>query len=315
MNRRSASALLAGVALTAAIPLRAQAATALKFATSPSDSGALVYEADVQGYLKQANVAVDIQYLANGSASIAALLGGEIDVTGSNMLSVVQARQKGIPIKVIAPQAIYRRGQASTLFLCPGDSPARTGRDLNGKTVAVNALGGSPHVAVEAWIDKNGGDSSTVKYIEMTFSAMGPALTSKRIDAGILNEPALTDALGNGARVLGDAYGAIAPYWLTDCLVATESFIAAHSDDLRRFSAILHTTAMWANRNRDKTAEMVAKLLKIDDPIVRKMHRAVFAEQLTPAMIQPVIEAGLKYGAITKPIHAEELIAREAATG
>lgn len=313
MNRRSA--LLAGAALTASFPLRASAATAMKLATGPSDSGALVYEADVQGYLKQANVAVDIQYLSNGSASIAALLGGEIDVTGSNMLSVVQARQKGIPIKVIAPQAIYRRGQASTLLLCPVDSPARTGRDLNGKTVAVNALGGSPHVAVEAWIDKNGGDSSTVKYIEMTFSAMGPALASKRIDAGILNEPALTDALSNGARLLGDAYGAIAPYWLTDCLVMTESYIAAHSDDVRHFSAALHTAAIWSNRNRDKTADMVATLLKIDTTVVQKMHRAIFAEQLTPAMIQPVIDAGLKYGAIPKPMRAEELIAREAATG
>ena len=313
MNRRSA--LLAGAALTASFPLGAGAATTLRFATSPSDSGALVYEADVQGYLKQANVAADIQYLSNGSASIAALLGGELDITGSNMLSVIQARAKGIPIKVIAPQAVYRRGQASTLLLVPTDSPARTGRDLNGKTVAVNALGGSPHVAVEAWIDQNGGDSSTVKYIEMTFSAMGPALAAKRIDAGILNEPVLTDALGNGARILGDAYGAIAPYWLTDCLVATESYIAAHADDVRHFSAALHQAAIWSNRNHDKTADMVAKLLKIDTPIVQKMHRAIFAEQLTPAMIQPVIEAGLKYGAITKPMRAEELIAREAATG
>jgi NitT/TauT family transport system substrate-binding protein len=313
MDRRSA--LLTAAAFTAAFPLRASAATALRFATSPSDSGALVYEADAQGYLKQANLVTDIQYLSNGSASIAALLGGEIDVTGSNMLSVVQARAKGIPIKVIAPQAVYRRGQASTLLLCPTDSPARTGRDLNGKTVAVNALGGSPHVAVEAWIDKNGGDSTTVKYIEMTFSAMGPALASKRIDAGILNEPALSDALLNGSRLLGDAYGAIAPYWLTDCLVATESYIAAHSDDVRRFSAALHTAAIWANRNRDKTADMVAKLLKIDNAVVQKMHRAVFAEQLTPQMIQPVIDAGLHYGAIAKTMRAEELIAREAATG
>src|ERR1700677_518808 len=253
MDRRSA--LLTAAAFTAAFPLRAGAATALRFATSSSDSGALVYEADAQGYLKQANLVTDIQYLSNGSASIAALLGGEIDVTG---------------------------------------------RNLNGKTVAVNALGGSPHVAVEAWIDKNGGDSTTVKYIEMTFSAMGPALASKRIDAGILNEPALSDALLNGSRLLGDAYGAIAPYWLTDCLVATESYIAAHSDDVRRFSAALHTAAIWANRNRDKTADMVAKLLKIDNAVVQKMHRAVFAEQLTPQMIQPVIDAGLHYGAIAK---------------
>lgn len=312
MDRRSV--LLAGAALSV-FPRRARAATTLRFAMIPSDSGSLIFSADAQGYLKAANVAPDVQYLANGAASIAALVGGEIDVTGSNTLSVVQAREKGVPIQVIAPQAVYRRGEASTLLLVAGDSPARTGRDLNGKTVAVNALGGSPHVAVEAWIDQNGGDSSTVKYLEMSFAAMGPALEAKRIDAGILAEPSLTNAVGGGARIFGDAYGAIAPYWMTDCLVATESWIAANADQVRRFSSALHTAAIWANRNRDKTAEIVAKMLKLDVATVKKMHRAVFAEQLTPQMIQPVIDAGLHYGAIAKPMRAEELISREAATG
>jgi NitT/TauT family transport system substrate-binding protein len=312
MDRRSA--LFAAAALTASFPLRAAAATTIRLAMIPSDSSSLVFAAEAQGYLKPANIVPDIQYLSNGAASIAALIGGEVDVTGSNTLSVVQAREKGVPIQVIAPQAVYRRGQASTLLLVPKDSPARTGRDLNGKTVAVNALGGSPHVAVEAWIDKNGGDSASVKYVEMGFAAMGPAMAGKRIDAGILAEPSLTNALG-GARIFGDAYGAIAPYWMTDCLVATESWIAAHADDVRRFSAALHVTAIWANRNRDKTAEIVAKMLKLDIATVQTLHRAVFAEQLKPQMIQPVIDAGLHYGAITKPIRAEELLSREAATG
>ena len=312
MDRRSA--LLAAVALTAPAPLRAATAATIRVAMIPSDSGSLIYSADAQGYLKQVGVTPEIQFLANGAASIAALVGGEIDVTGSNTLSIVQAREKGVPIQVIAPQAVYRRGQASTLLMVPKDSPARTARDLDGKTVAVNALGGSPHVAVEAWIDQNGGDASSVKYVEMGFAAMGPAMASQRIDAGILVEPALTNALG-GARIFGDAYGAIAPYWMTDALVATESWIAVHADDVRRFSSALHVAAIWANRHRDQTAETVAKMLKLDVSTVRTMHRAVFAEQLTPQMIQPAIDKGLHYGALTKPIRSEELISREAATG
>jgi NitT/TauT family transport system substrate-binding protein len=312
MDRRTALLAVTGAALAAPFPRPAVAATTVRIAMIPSDSGSLIFSAQAAGYLDQANVVPDIQYLANGAASIAALVGGAIDVTGSNTLSVVQAREKGIPIKIIAPQAVYRRGEASTLLLVPKDSPARTGRDLNGKIVAVNALGGSPHVAVEAWIDQNGGDSASVKYLEMGFAAMGPAMAAKRIDAGILAEPALTNALG-GARIFGDAYGAIAPYWMTDCLVAMESWIEEHADDVHRFSVALHNAAIWANRNRDKTAEIVAKMLKLDTATVRAMHRAVFAEQLTPAMIQPAIDAGVKYGAIPAPLRAEDLLSRELA--
>ena len=93
----------------------------------------------------------------------------------------------------------------------------------------------------------------------------------------------------------------VAPHW------------HAHAKEIQKYGSVIED--MPHPLSARVRADMVAKLLKIDTPVVQKMHRAIFAEQLTPAMIQPVIEAGLKYGAITKPMRAEELIAREAATG
>jgi hypothetical protein len=42
------------------------------------------------------------------------------------------------------------------------------------------------------------------------------------------------------------------------------------------------------------------------------MRRAVFAEQTTPALIQPVIDAGVAYHALNKPLVAADVFSQYA---
>jgi NitT/TauT family transport system substrate-binding protein len=311
MRRAEMLAVATAAAACAAAPLRALAAPALRVALAATDSSILVPAADAFGYLARAGLAVEPQMLANGAATIAAIMGGSIDLGGSNSLSFLQAREKGLPLKIVAPQAIYRTGAASTALVTGTDSALRTGRDLAGKVVAVNALGGSPHIAVKAWIDKSGGDAGTVHFVELPFPAMPAALAGGRVDAAMIAEPALTAALEQG-RLLADAYGAIGPLWLSDCIVATETWLDANGDVARRFAQALHATAIWANRNHDKTAGLAARTLKIDPAVVRTMRRAIFAETVTPRLLQPVIDAGVAYGVLGKQQRAEDAFSRYA---
>jgi NitT/TauT family transport system substrate-binding protein len=302
----TAASAYAGIA-----PAARAATTTLRVALGLTDSSILVPVAETYGYLTRAGLAVDSQIMSNGAATIAAIMGGSIDLGGSNSLSFLQAREKGLPLKIVAPQAIYRMGAASTALVTSKDSPLRTGHDLTGKVVGVNALGGSPHIAVKAWIDKNEGDAAAVHFVELTFPSMPAAIAAGRVDAAMIAEPALTAALQNG-RQLGDAYGAIGPLWLSDAIVATEAWIEAHGDEARRFAQALRATALWANRNHDKTADISARTLKIEPAVVRTMRRAVFAETVTPRLLQPVIDAGVTYGALGKAQPAEDAFSRYA---
>jgi NitT/TauT family transport system substrate-binding protein len=306
MHRATALATIGALAASGMFPVRARAATtAIRMGTGLTDSGILVSVAQSFGYLDRAGVSVDLQIISNGAATMAALLGGAIDIGGSNSLSFLQARDKGLPLKIVAAQAVYRAGEASTALVVSTSSSVRSARDLSGKIVAVNALGGSPHIAVQMWIDKNGGDSKAVRFTEMAFPAMPAALAANRADAAMIAEPALTAALEQG-RILGDAYGALGRLWLSDAIIATESWLAANADEAKRFAQALHAAGTWANHNRDKTAPISAKLLNIDPAVVRTMRRAVFSEHTTPALIQPVIDAGTTYHALTTPLVAAD---------
>ena len=72
---------------------------------------------------------------------------------------------------LIGPGGLYTSKTPSTYLIVPKGSPYRTASDLNGKTVAVNTLRGLPQYGTQAWIDKNGGDSKRVKFVELPFSA------------------------------------------------------------------------------------------------------------------------------------------------
>lgn len=307
MKRALALAMLGAGSASAFFPARARAATTtIRMGTGLTDSGILVLVAQSLGYLERAGIAVDLQIIPNGAATVAAMLGGSIDIGGSNSLSFLQARDKGLPLKIVSAQAVYRAGQASTALVEGAASTVRTAQDLSGKVVAVNALGGSPHIAVEMWVDKNGGDSKAVRYTEVSFTEMPAALATNRADAAMIAEPSLTAALQQQGRILGDAYGALGRLWLSDAIVATESWIASHADAAKGFAQALHAAALWANRNHDKTAPISAKFLNIDPAVVRAMRRAVYPEQVTPALLQPVIDAGLTYHALTKPLVAAD---------
>ena len=81
---------------------------------------------------------------------------------------------------------------------------------MNGKIVAVSALNDLFSIAVRAWVDAHGGDSSTLKLLELPTSAVAVALTSGRIDAAVMIQPFLANALAGGSvKSIGDPVGAL----------------------------------------------------------------------------------------------------------
>jgi NitT/TauT family transport system substrate-binding protein len=223
------------------------------------------------------------------------------------VLSIAEAVQKGVPIEVIAPNVVYESKAPSTLMLVDSTSTITTASDLNGKTVGVNVLSGLAWIAARAWIDKNGGDSKTVKFVELPFPAMPEALHAKRLDAIVVAEPALSVARPT-SRVLAPVYTAIAPAFPIDAWTAPVAWVNANRDTARRFASAMHEACIWANANHDKSADITATFMKLDATVIRSRSRALFAEARGFDTAQPLLDAGVAYG-VLKPIRARDLLA------
>ena len=68
----------------------------------------------------------------------------------SNQVSAVAALQRGIPIMVLAPAAVFDEKAPVDNALCKAHgSPIKNGAELNGKVVAVTTLDGG--LQLSAW--------------------------------------------------------------------------------------------------------------------------------------------------------------------
>jgi NitT/TauT family transport system substrate-binding protein len=307
------SALVAGLVavLPASRPLPAGAATEIRVATIPIDSSSAVFYAKEMGFFAKAGLDVQISRLASGPAIASAVAGGAVDIGYSNLVSLAIAHAKGLPFVVVAPAGLYTSSAPTTLLMVGTSSGIRSAKDLDGKTVATNGLRNIAEYAPALWIDKNGGHSSTIKFVEMPFPEMAKALDAHRIDAAIIAEPSLSQAKREGlVRELGDAYGAIADQFIIGAWFTTNRWAQDHPDALRRFVQAIRDAGAWANNNPSKSAPILAKYAKLDPDVVKEMTRSHFPDSLAPGLVQPMIELAVKYKALDESFPAEDLIAK-----
>jgi NitT/TauT family transport system substrate-binding protein len=312
MNRLRSLRLAAACAAVALVPttsLAQPAAATIRIAVlSNADATSLPVYAQASGIYKKYGLDAKITSFGGGAAVIAAIAGGSLDVGFSNLISAVAALERGIPIIILAPAALHdERERPDNLLVKARGSKLRTGADLDGKTIAVTSLNGALQLGAAAWIDKTGGDSKSVHFIELPTSAMAPALKGGRIDAATLSEPALSQAKDD-VEELAVAFNAIGPRWTEGTFVASKAWVEANPDAAHRFVQAMVEAARWANKHHAETAKILAPLLGVDLSIFATMVRPTFGDQLSAALLQPPLDAAVKYGQIKTPYDARQIV-------
>jgi NitT/TauT family transport system substrate-binding protein len=300
---------LAGASAVTLLPARAFAADlpVLNVGMVPLDIDGDVSYAQDLGYYAAAGVDVRLNMMSSGPAITGAVLGGSLDIGTGNVGSIIVARARGIPLKLIAPSGIAATMELTQPIAVRKDSTIRSGADLNGKTVALNAVKTLQHAAVLLWVDKHGGDSKTVKFIEMPISEMPAALDSHRVDAALPGEP-FTTMMSGYTRSLGSQYASMQLPFPIFTAFATEQWLAAHADSALKFAAALQRAAVWSNAHHKETAVMLARLAKVDQQLATTMGRVTYGTTLDAKSLQPIIDTLLLYGIIDKPVNANDLL-------
>lgn len=283
----------------------------LRIGVKATDSDAQIYYAKELGYFKDAGLNVEVRQISDGAAIASGVVSKSLEIGSANVTSVATSAAEGLPFVFLAPGSMYdETGPISASLVVPKDSKVKSAADLKGKTVAVNGLKNITDLAVKSWVDKNGGDSKTLKFIEFPFPQMPAALDQGKVDAALILEPALSKAVGNCCRVLGNAYGGISKRFMTSGWVATKEWSEKNPEKAKKFSEVMAKTAAWANKeeNHERSAEILVKNLEIEEKTAANMKRAIYGETLEAGLIQPQIDVGVKYDVVTKELDAKDLI-------
>jgi NitT/TauT family transport system substrate-binding protein len=310
---------LRGVALAAAAPAvplaaRADDGAVLRIASAADDDVTPVLYADRAGWFRDAGMNVHVDRLNNGTAVAAAVAGGAIDIGKVSMLAMILAHARGVPLTIIAACSLSTPAINNSGLLVPNDSPIRVARDLTGKIVSVGALNDMQALSTQTWIDKNGGNSKAVSFVEEPGPAVGVALDTNRIAAGTAVNPTLMQLLATGKyRSIGRPIQSISNRLMISAWVSSIDWATKNASAARTFSQIVLRAGAYANTHHDQTADLIAAFSGIEPATVRTMARAAFADKLEASTIQPLIDVAAKYGTIKQRFPATEMFSPSAA--
>jgi NitT/TauT family transport system substrate-binding protein len=286
------------------------ASASLKLGVITVDAAAEAFYALDMGFFKKQGLDVDLQIMQNGAAIAAAVAGGALDVGFADTVSIANAHARGLPFIYLAPAMLNSYTAPAIAVLVNGGGPIREAKDFNGKTIAVNGINNITMLPVEAWIDKSGGDSKTVKWLEVPIPAENDAVSSAKVDGAVIGEPFITFGADKGLRPLYMDKNAIAPRYVLSGFMTTKDWAAKNPALAAKFIAAIKETAQWANTNRSASAAILAKYTKLPEQVVARMKRGEFAETLLASDFQPVIDIAAKYGVLPKPFPAPEFFYR-----
>jgi NitT/TauT family transport system substrate-binding protein len=282
--------------------------TPLRVSTGVTDDATVLFYAMQSGMFKKAGLDVQFTAAQSGSAVATAVVAGSIDIGKSSLINLMNAHLRGIPIQLVAAGAIFdARVAPFGQLLVAADSGITSGKDLTGKTIGVPYLQDFNVLVVRMWTDQNGGDSKTLKFVEIPDSALAAALVAHRIDACVLQEPNLSAAIQT-RQVKAFTVTPSDPEFLFSAWFAKSDWLAAHPDAVAAFIRVMSASTAYTNAHPEATAKLMADATNVPLDAFLKTPRLHSTTSLTTSAIQPYIDVAARYGMIPQAFPAQAMM-------
>src|SRR5690606_32831544 len=174
-----------------------------------AETGALWAAID-EGIFADHGLEVEVVPAQGGAQAIPALLSGDIQFAIGQPFGPIRADLQNLGVAIIGDYAdSLAEGDDVNAVVALGTSGLATPKDLSGKKVAVNSLGAAGDLTIRAAVDADGGDSSTIEFVEVPFPDVKAQLEAGTIDAAWAPDPFRAMVVGN------DGVSIVAPYQAT----------------------------------------------------------------------------------------------------
>jgi NitT/TauT family transport system substrate-binding protein len=157
--------------------------------------------ARARGHFAEEGLDVRLVYTRGGNVAMQALVGRAVDYAGTSFDVALQAYAHGAKIARFAST-----GRLPLFALASAPKAAKaihSLKDLENRTVGISALGNADHVLVIYLMKRAGADPDRVRFATIGNNLLD-ALRLGQVDAGMVQEPALTLITEAGGRVIAN---------------------------------------------------------------------------------------------------------------
>lgn len=263
-----------------------------------------------KGYFKNEGLDVRSTMASSGAATLAGVLGGSLQFAVTNVTSTIIARSRGLAVSIVAPNTgghdVPDNGYCG--ILVKGDSKMSGPLDLQGKTVAVNAINSVGTLVTARAVEKAGGDYKTIKWVELPQGDAVNAVAAGQVDAIYIVEPFVTIGKQRGLKYIFSPYYRTEPNFAESVLVAGESFLTKNPKTAASFASAMKKSNATAAADPNAVRASLQSYMKISSELIKKVSLPEYPIELNETSVANQIELAQKYGYITKPVSIKDLL-------
>jgi NitT/TauT family transport system substrate-binding protein len=304
----TASLSSCGGSSTSPNPGSSTAPDKVKVGVIPILDVAPIYLGKAQGIFTKHGIDLTMEQAQGGAAIVPAVVSGQYQFGFSNVVSLLLAQSKNVPIKAVA-NGDNSTGDAKKDFgaIVVKDPAITTAKDLEGKTVATNTLKNIVDTSVKSVVSKAGGDPGTVKFVELGFPDMAAALDAGRVQGIFVVEPFLSAALAKGWHTVG-SYADVDPNLCVALYFTASQLVAQKPDLVKRFGDAMKESLAYAQSHPDAVRQVITTYTSIKADQTAAMTLPRFAPDIDRASVDKMNQLMVTYGLLSAPADPAKLL-------
>ncbi|HEX5857224.1 MAG TPA: ABC transporter substrate-binding protein [Microbacterium sp.] len=286
--------------------------TPVRVAALPiAETGALWGAID-QGIFEEHGLEVEIVPAQGGAQAIPALLSGDIQFAIGQPFGPIRADLQDLGVVVIGNYASsLSEGKDVNAVVANADSGIASPKDLEGKRVSVNSLGAAGDVTIMKAVQDDGGDPTTIEFVEVAFPDAQAQLDAGNIDAAWVPDPFMSQIVGAGGTLVVHPYQATIPGLPLLVDITTQELLDSDPELVSGFAEAMTEALEWASENEEGVRAAIVENMGIPAEAAEGITLPEFTSEVNVSAIEELVALAIEFGVLTEEPDLDTLIQQQ----
>ncbi|MGA7805221.1 ABC transporter substrate-binding protein [Bradyrhizobium sp.] len=281
----------------------------LSLAYIPISNFLTAYVAKDRGFFAAHGLDVTLVPINQGNTGIAGIVSKSVELSTPNPTTFLQAVDNGVDLVIVAATHTYPTPNKVGLLVSDA-SGVTTAKDLVGKKVGINGIGGMQYVLLQQWLSKQRVNPKSITFVEISFPQMADALQARQIDAATVSEPFYQRIISAGiGRVLIDLQADIPAGTLGTMYVSTGNWAKKNPGTIAAFRASLEDATRFIKTDPEAAKKSLITYAKMPEQLLQLINVPNVTVAATPAQMKFWIDLMDEQQLTTGPIDANSILA------
>lgn len=273
--------------------------TTVRVAALPIAETGAIWGAIEEGIFEEHGFEVEVVPAQGGAQAIPALISGDIQFAIGQPFGPIRADLQDLGIVVIGNYASsLAEGKDVNAVVSLADSGISTPKDLAGKRVSVNSLGAAGDVTIMKAVQDDGGDPTTIEFVEVGFPDAQAQLDAGNIDAAWVPDPFMSQIVGAGGTLVVHPYQETIPGLPLLVNITTQELLDSDPELVSSFAAAMSDALDWAAANEEGVRAAIVANMGIPEAAAAGITLPDFTAEVDVAAIEELIALATEFGVL-----------------